>query len=91
MANWLEKDEWKWWREWMSLRVESSAMVARKSRFLGRRRLERSDYFESHTSFTNVRRVSFSSLLLEIRLFPGAMFLQPKRRKKEKEEEKKVK
>lgn len=31
----------------------TSAMVARKSRFLGRRRPERSDYFESHTSFAS--------------------------------------
>lgn len=73
----------------MSLRVESSAMVARKSRFLGRRRLERSDYFESHTSFANVRRVLSPHSFWKSAFSPALCFFNQKEEKKRKKKRKK--
>lgn len=73
----------------------TSAMVARKSRFLGRRRPERSDYFESHTSFASECSTRLLTLSGKRTTFspPRLRFLRSqtkkRRNKKEKGEKKK--
>lgn len=74
----------------------TSAMVARKSRFLGRRRPERSDYFESHTSFASEYSTRLLTLSGKRTTFspPRLRFLRSqtkkRRNKKEKGEKKEI-
>lgn len=74
----------------------TSAMVARKSRFLGRRRPERSDYFESHTSFASECSTRLLTLSGKRTTFspPRLRFLRSqtkkRRNKKEKGEKKEI-